>query len=34
VIYHFISEMPLRISAMLGLGAFLNVFALGLRPLK
>jgi nicotinate dehydrogenase subunit B len=28
VVYHFISEMPLRISAMRGLGAYLNVFAI------
>ena len=28
VVYHFIPEMPLRISAMRGLGAYLNVFAI------
>jgi nicotinate dehydrogenase subunit B len=28
VVYHFIPEMPLRVSAMRGLGAYLNVFAI------
>jgi nicotinate dehydrogenase subunit B len=28
VVYHFVPEMPLRISAMRGLGAYLNVFAI------
>ncbi len=28
VVYHFVPEMPLRVSAMRGLGAYLNVFAI------
>ncbi len=28
VLWHFIKDMPLRVSALRGLGAYLNVFAL------
>ncbi len=28
VVYHFVSEMPLRVSAMRSLGAYLNIFAI------